>query len=205
MINVSEVIQETKQNTISIQKEKVKTSNKVIFDTIWSDSLGKNFFKISKFENDDYQSELNIKLVASLSNDKGQIILKDSISDCPVEYHMDFIKNSVKLIDKNDNGKKELLFAYSYTCRGDMIGDTLKIVAIENNKIWNVKGLRTNSMDEQIAEFEKRKISDYGSIKYNTTPNFLKENAVKLWLKYSKEEEIKSDKEVDVYYKSMDE
>lgn len=187
-------------NTEKISKVNDVLNKNIIYDTIWKDDFGENKFQVLKVENDEYQAETNIKMTFSLTNKKGTQELIDSISDCPVEFHMNLLKKSIKVIDVNQDNKKELLYAYA--CRGDMIGDTLKVVVIENNGISSIKGLRTNIMDEQIAEFEKRTSTGFGEITESNVPNHLKEEATKLWLKHSKEKSVKSDLEVEEYYNS---
>lgn len=204
---------QNKKTQISFSKIELSNNSKVncnhylqvknfsnVIDTIWKDHLGENKFKVLKVENDEYQAETNIKMTFSLTNEKGTQKLIDSISDCPVEFHMNLIEKSIKLTDIDKDNIKELYYAYAYTCRGDMIGDTLKVVVIENNKIWSIKGLRTNLMNEQIAEFEKRKYNGFGTITESNVPEQFKKTATKLWLKYSKEKSIKSDTEVENFY-----
>lgn len=188
----------------SLEKTDQKTNVKevLVYDTIWQDGLGKNNFKVLKLINDNYEEELNVKIIFNLSNDKGEVKLLDSISDCPVEFHLNFIKDSFTLLDKNYNNQKELLFAYVYTCRGDMTGDTLRVIGIENNKLFNIKGIRTNIMDEMIAEHENRKYSKFGQITEKIIPKHIEEDAIKLWLKYSEENNVKSRQEVNGYYEN---
>ncbi len=195
--------QESEKKTAVLKIAEISTTNrKLIYDSIWKDDFGKNKFKVLREEDDEYQALTNIKMIFSLTNEKNTLELIDSVSNCPVEFHMKLLKESIKLTDLNQDNKKELLFAYAYTCRGDMIGDTLKVVIIENNKISSIKGIRTNQMDEQIAEFEKRKATGFGKITESNVPDYLKDTATKLWLKHSKEKSIKSDFEVEEFHNS---
>ena len=132
----------------------------------------------------------------------GQVSVMDSISDCPVEVDMNYIKESFEVSDLNSNNYLEVSFAYYFYCRGDSFPDSLKVIVIENNDKMLIEGIRTNDMEKTIAEFEGEEYSGFGLVNKTSLESIPKEyrnTFHKKWLKYSMENNVYNDSIVNYF------
>ena len=80
----------------------------------------------------------------------------DFIEDCPVDFSINFIKNSFSVTDINNNGIKEVSFLYEIACQGGIGPIKMKLILIEGHKKYVIRGFRLDDV----------------SIKNNETPNY---------------------------------
>ncbi|MCV6630154.1 MAG: hypothetical protein OIF50_09870 [Flavobacteriaceae bacterium] len=173
---------------------------KIIFSKKWSNSLGESYFIVTLEDNAlPKDGENSYKLEVELRNSLKTIVIKDSIFDCPVEQDLNFIEKSFELTDIDNNGIKEASFAYNKYCRGDS-PDSLNVYLIDRNNVFYIKGLRTNDMQQMIAEAQKKKYLGFGDIdKVNVSDVFQKYMSIK-WYQYSHESKTYSKSRASKYF-----
>lgn len=74
------------------------------------------------------------------------VSIYDFIEDCPVDFNINFIKDSFSITDIDNNGIKEISFLYELACQGGIGPIKMKSVLIEGSKKHLVRGFRLDDV-----------------------------------------------------------
>jgi len=154
-------------------------SNNIIFRSTFKDNNSEKIFIVSESQEEGYLKQLFFDIYIMDNELKRHISVYDFIKECPVDYTLEYLNNSFEITDLDNDENKEISFLYSMSCKGDISPSKMKLVLIEDNTKYKLRGLRRlkiNSSEE---------IEEYGYGKYEADSFML--NGPEEFLNFSKE------------------
>ena len=118
----------------------------------WTDASGENIVflteteqyrnKTIKHESEDSSDAELYAYSYHLSNSSPKMNWKisDFVHDCGVDIEANFIDNSLKITDLNNNGIAEVWTIYKVSCKGDISPSEMKIIMYEGNQKYAIRG-----------------------------------------------------------------
>ncbi len=119
----------------------------------WADKEGKHIAFITetgiyvseKFGHDNDGADAEIFAYHYLFNEKTDRYefkwkIYDYISDCPVDIAANFIENTFKVTDLDNNGIHEVWVMYQKVCHGDVSPFEMKVIMYEGNTKYAMRG-----------------------------------------------------------------
>ncbi len=176
------------QSTVVFQKDTIETNTSLcenlktkgvqkICCKEWSSNNLDKVIVFSKTQSNSGE-EFFTEIFTSNNLNNSIVSIYDFIKDCPVDYSINFFKESFSISDLDNNGVKEITFVYEIVCQGGIGPTKMKLVMIEGRNKYIIRGLRL----------------DVVSIKNNINPNYPNSiidktfnAAPKTFLEYAKE------------------
>lgn len=161
-------IQDKSDNDLS----KLNHDGKIVNKRFWQDSNGENIVLFTRKED-----ELYIYHYAIIS-DNVKLLRKvyDFERDCDYDLTLEFIANSIKITDLDNNNFGEITFAYKKACISDVSPMDLKLIMLENGNKFIVRGRTTVNLGNEKLGGDKNINSSFK----NAPDNFLS-HANKIW------------------------
>ncbi len=151
---------------------------KVIASVGWQDKLGENLLILSQSEvmaeksanacrkqSGCYNAEILVQHFLLKGTEKHLLRkVRDFANGCPTSINLGFLKNSLTITDLDSDGIAEVTFLYSMLCQDGDASPVMKLIMLENNKKYALRGQKT-SKTRQIspaassgaADIEERK------------------------------------------------
>ncbi len=122
--------------------------------------------------------------------------VRDMQRNCGADLYAKFLKHSLTVTDLDGNGIAEITFAYKKTCTSDVAPTTMKLIMLEDNKKYALRGmsfgaalaksLRRAVAEKNMSEKEYNKLKNEGdSYKadkaYRAAPRAFLEFSKKRW------------------------
>lgn len=182
---------EVKTSKLKISKipKDVKFEGKVKNAISWDDKNGQHIiltcetgeFGDTKSEMDDARAAKIYAYHYVISEKSTKLFwkLEDGINDCPVDLNANFIKNTLKVTDLNNDGIHEVWLMYKTACRGDVSPATMKIIMYEGHKKHAMRGenkINISKTETYGGEYKMDKA-------FKKSPKEFQDYAVKLWNK----------------------
>lgn len=136
-----------------------------------------NAIIISKTKN-----QSGVRLFVEMFSEKDWLTVlahTDSITNCPVDFFINYLEGSIEITDLDNNGQKEITFLYEKACRGGVEPADLQLIKIENKEIYTVKGKRILKIDNDKTE-DKHVMSS----NFLKAPKLFSDHAIKKWKEY---------------------
>lgn len=145
----------------------------------WEEHNKKKVVTISKTRTGNTKTELFIEFY---ENETAFLNIYDFIEDCPVDFSIDLVKDSFSITDLDNNGSKEITFLYEKACQGGIGPIEMKLMMIENQSKYKIRGLRK----DEISRRNKTNNDSYDSsiidASFKKAPKSFLEFAKKIWL-----------------------
>ncbi|MBQ4822425.1 hypothetical protein [Aquimarina sp. MMG016] len=109
------------------------------------------------------------------------LIHTDSITNCPVDFFIEYLDNSFELTDLDNNGIEEITFVYQKACRGGIEPADLRLIKIEGDDIYTIYGKRILAMDAKQHDFQKKRDNYTVSKKFAKAPQVFLNHSKKKW------------------------
>lgn len=142
-------IKELTFNKTDLPKEVVYLGN-IVTGKRWKDNNGENIIIISttkeKETKDKYGETVSTQEIFAYNyanTGKGFVQywkMYDFVKECPLDISLDYIENSLKLTDIDENGIAEVTFMYTNGCRGDVSPSGLKLMMYESRTKYALRG-----------------------------------------------------------------
>lgn len=151
---------------------KLNHDGKIVNKKFWQDFNGENIALFTRKEN-----ELFIYHYA-INSDKVKLLRKvnDSEKNCDYDLTLEFIENSIKVTDLDNDHFGEITFAYKKACISDVSPMDLKLIMLENGNKFIVRGHTTVNLGNEKMGGDKQIDSSFK----NAPDNFLS-HANKIW------------------------
>ena len=167
----------------------VLLGNQYITGRQWEDKNGVTLvyftFKeeVGRYDEGMEQSTLTRSLFAEhfvLRNGNTELIreVKDFEKDCAFDNQLYLETESISLTDLDADGFKEVSFVYTLGCRSDVSPDPMKLIMLENNDKYAIRG---NTRFKNAPEDGKPEDAKNFDKSFETAPATFKEFASKLW------------------------
>ncbi|QKX06318.1 hypothetical protein HN014_15830 [Aquimarina sp. TRL1] len=111
----------------------------------WKDKLGDNAIIFSKNIKGTEKVEFFAELVKNNSN-SSYLNIYDFIENCPVDFDINYIENSLSITDLDSDNIKEICFLYELACQGGIGPTTMKLMMIEADQKYKIRGLRKDEV-----------------------------------------------------------
>ncbi len=164
----------------------IKYTGKIKNAISWNDKMGKNIVltcETGVHENKNSENEhRNAEIFAYhyiVSENKIQQNWKiyDFVKDCEVDVQANFIKNTLRVTDLNNDGIGEVWIMYKTTCTGDVSPAEMKIIMYQGKQKYAMRG------ENRVRVSEKEFVGgNYTFDKaFNESPKMFKEFAKNMW------------------------
>ena len=129
----------------------IKYEGKIVNAIKWTDNFGENIVittetgiyesKKFKHENDGGDAEIfAYHFIVENNNAKQTWKVYDYISDCPVDIVAEYIDDTFKITDLDNNGVAEIWLMYKTVCHGDVSPSDMKIIMYEGQQKFAIRG-----------------------------------------------------------------
>lgn len=151
---------------------KLKHNGKIGNKKFWQDANGENIALFTQKEN-----ELFVYHYA-INGDNVKLLRKvyDFEKDCEFDLFLEFIGNSIKVTDLDNNNVGELTFAYKKACISDVSPKGLKLLMLENGNKFIIRG--TTTIVEPGGRIDGTKNVDAS---FKNAPNSFLSHANTIW------------------------
>ena len=151
---------------------KLNHDGKIVNKRFWQDSNGKNIALFTRKGNELFTYHY------AINSDKVKLLRKvyDFEKDCDYDLILEFIGNSIKVTDLDNNNFGEITFAYKKACISDVSPMDLKLIMLENGNKFILRGRTTVNLGNEKFGGEKNIDSSFK----NAPDNFLS-HANKIW------------------------
>ena len=157
---------------------KLDYDGKIVNKKKWQDSNGENIVLFTQNENELFVYHYAI----NADNVKLMRKVNDFEKACEYDLVLNFIENSIKVTDIDNNNFGEVTFAYKKACISDVSPKNLKLLMLENGNKYIIRGSTSIDMPGYKIDGSKKVDSSF-----NGAPaNFLS-HANEIWSKISKE------------------
>lgn len=162
----------------------------------WKDKLGDNIvittetgiFRSEKFKHE-FEDSGDAELFGYHFLVKNNQIIQtwkvyDYIDDCPVDIVAEFVKNTFKVTDLDNNGIAEIWLMYKTVCHGDVSPSEMKIIMCQGKQKFAMRG--ENKVQIGIDENGEKNFmgGEYKfDKKFENGPKVFKDFALTLWNK----------------------
>lgn len=191
-------IGQTKFKLIKLEANKlpknIKYEGKIKTAIRWTDKSGDNIVittetgvKTSKKEepSDDFREAKLFAYHFLISNDTAKLTWRvyDFIKDCSFDIETNFIKNTSKITDLNNDGIAEIWLMYKTGCRSDVSPNNMKIIMYQGLNKFAMRGI-----ERVFVGIDEKGYKNYigGEYKFDQAftsgPKEFLEFAKKLWL-----------------------
>lgn len=148
---------DSKNKIVKVKGQGIPCENNHVLCVEFHDDEGKKQIIITE-EKTNYESNINLdnenqtecisKLNAAIIlNGEAYVKVYDFI-ECPEECKLNYIPNSLKITDLNNNGKIEITFLYSLACMTDVVPADMKLIMIEGKQKFKIRGSRSFLLEE---------------------------------------------------------
>ncbi|MDY3351140.1 hypothetical protein PG357_03970 [Riemerella anatipestifer] len=103
--------------------------------------------------------------------------VQDFILNCEFDLSMDFVKDTFKITDLNNNGIAEIWTMYSMLCTSDISPDVMKIIMYEGKQKYALRGHATLMAGEDKLEEGDYQLDE----NLSKASKEIKEFALKMW------------------------
>ncbi|MDY3343660.1 hypothetical protein PG326_00125 [Riemerella anatipestifer] len=103
--------------------------------------------------------------------------VQDFILNCEFDLSMDFVKDTFKITDLNNNGIAEIWTMYSMLCTSDISPDVMKIIMYEGKQKYALRGHATLMAGENKLEEGDYQLDE----NLSKASKEIKEFALKMW------------------------
>ena len=157
---------------------KLKYDGKIINKRVWQDANGENIVLFTRKKDELFVYHYTV------NSGKAKELRKvyDFEKDCKYDLFLDFIDNSIKVTDLDNNNFGELTFAYKKACISDVSPKDLKLIMLENGNKFIIRG--TTSIDKPGIKAEGSKKVDTS---FNNAPATFLSYADNIWDNIKKE------------------
>lgn len=177
--------------------DSLKKGNKLVECRTWTDKNGKNSIVFSK----NIEKSIRVDFFAELFKDnrnKPYVSVYDFIDDCPVDFDVNYINNSLSITDINSNGVKEITFLYELACQGGIGPTNMKLMMIEGSLKYKIRGLRIDEVSRRNPELAVKYDESLIDNSFNSAPKEFLSFAQKEWLKYHGTQLKKNDNKLSI-------
>ncbi|WP_062055743.1 M949_RS01915 family surface polysaccharide biosynthesis protein [Aquimarina longa] len=122
-----------------------RKGNVLINCTSWEDKYGTSTIIFSKNVDKNSKAELFVELIKNNSSTP-YLNVYDFIKDCPVDFDINYIDNSLSITDLNSDNIKEITFLYESACQGGIGPTAMKLIMIEGKQKYKIRGLRKDEV-----------------------------------------------------------
>ncbi|QIK61204.1 hypothetical protein G7050_15705 [Dysgonomonas sp. HDW5A] len=156
----------------------------------WADKEGKHIAFITetgiyvseKFGHDNDGADAEIFAYHYLFNEKTdrhelKWKIYDYISDCPVDIAANFIENTFKVTDLDNNGIHEVWVMYQKVCHGDVSPFEMKVIMYEGNTKYAMRGENKIQLSDNESFGGEYKFDN----NFTKGKNVFREYARKIW------------------------
>lgn len=101
----------------------------------------------------------------------------DYIKDCPVDIEANFIKNTLKITDLNNDGIGEIWIMYKTVCHGDVSPSDMKIIMYQGKQKFAMRG------ENKVRISKKESVGGKYTFDkaFNEAPKEFRNFAINLW------------------------
>lgn len=157
----------------SYDLSKLKYDGKIVHKRFWQDGNGENIALFTKKDKEElfvYHYTINAGNVKELRK------VYDFEKDCDFDLILEFMKDAIKITDLDHNNFGELTFAYRKACVSDVSPLGLKLLMLENDHKFIIRG--TTSIDQPGFKVDGKKNVDAS---FNNAPASFLSHADKIW------------------------
>jgi hypothetical protein len=126
----------------------IKIDGDLVTVVRWIDVAGGQLEAV--FQTKDGRNSRSLRVDLSLRTLHGWKLLRtvtDRVDNCDLDRSVDFRMPSIGVTDLDNDGKGELTFAYTVNCAGDVSPMTLKLLVLERNDKYILRGTTRLDLD----------------------------------------------------------
>jgi hypothetical protein len=121
----------------------------------WADDNGDNVATLSRrdaaFQTGTIELFADHYVVSDGQSPRRLRHVQDGVIECDLDEFADFLYGSFRVTDADSDGLGEVLFAYHFTCAGDVSPASLKVLALEDGQKYIVRGQSWSSVQAADA------------------------------------------------------
>ncbi|AUS04110.1 M949_RS01915 family surface polysaccharide biosynthesis protein [Pseudotamlana carrageenivorans] len=165
-----------KNNSSEYQREKAKPINEksfcssffpkegdLVFCEGWMENNSEKAVVISQKRTFNTKDELFIEVYEKMNTIEPYLSIHEVLRDCPVDFSINFIKDSFSITDLDEDGIKEISFIYELACQGGIGPIKMKSILIEGENKNVISGYRFDDVSirmNQKPNYPKSKIDN---------------------------------------------